>query len=303
MPPTEDPLVEVAAEDPRIRVRTVYATADNFVGEVLYPVSRTFLRRSAMERLSRVQDRLEAQGLGLLVYDGYRPWSVTKRMWDVIGDPDFVADPSKGSRHNRGMAVDCGLVDAEGRPLPMPTAFDAFVPEARADALLASAELTRNREILVSTMEAEGFSVLSSEWWHFDAEGWEQRGCSTCRWPTCRVERTRRVRRTSRDPDIPVRGALTAQRRRPRPGSRQGPWAREGRPGIGFQVGAAGASTERDAGVPGPSPRFAPGSARKPPEEASCLIPPRRRGTWQPPCYLVPRPPRPATADPHDAPP
>lgn len=176
VPPVEDPLVEVATFDPRIRVRTVYATADNFVGEVLYPVSRTFLRRSAMERLSRVQDRLEAQGLGLLVYDGYRPWSVTKRMWDVIGDPDFVADPSKGSRHNRGMAVDCGLVDAEGRPLPMPTAFDAFVPEARADALLASAELTRNRDILVTTMEAEGFSVLSSEWWHFDAEGWEQRG-------------------------------------------------------------------------------------------------------------------------------
>ena len=176
VPPMEDPLVEVAAADPRIRVRTVYATADNFVGEVLYPVSLTFLRRSAMERLSRVQDRLEAQGLGLLVYDGYRPWSVTKRMWDVIGDPDFVADPSKGSRHNRGMAVDCGLVDAEGRPLPMPTAFDAFVPEARADALLASAELTRNRETLVSVMEAEGFRVLSSEWWHFDAEGWEQRG-------------------------------------------------------------------------------------------------------------------------------
>ena len=176
VPPIEDPLVEVATFDPRIRVRTVYATADNFVGEVLYPVSRTFLRRSAMERLSRVQDRLKAQGLGLLVYDGYRPWSVTKRMWDVIGDPDFVADPSKGSRHNRGMAVDCGLVDAEGRPLPMPTAFDAFVPEARADALLASAELTRNRDILVTTMEAEGFRVLSSEWWHFDAEGWEQRG-------------------------------------------------------------------------------------------------------------------------------
>ena len=176
VPPVDDPLVEVAAADPRIRVRTVYATADNFVGEVLYPVSRTFLRRSAMERLSRVQDRLEARGLGLLVYDGYRPWSVTKRMWDVIGDPDFVADPSKGSRHNRGMAVDCGLVDAEGRPLPMPTAFDAFVPEARADALLASAELTRNRETLVSVMEAEGFRVLSSEWWHFDAEGWEQRG-------------------------------------------------------------------------------------------------------------------------------
>lgn len=174
--PTVDPLVEVARADPRIRVRTVYATADNFVGEVLYPVSRTYLRRSAMERLSRVQDRLEAQGVGLLVYDGYRPWSVTKRMWDVIGDPDFVADPSKGSRHNRGMAVDCGLVDAEGRPLPMPTAFDAFVPEARSDAELASAELTRNRATLIDAMEAEGFRVLGSEWWHFDAEGWEERG-------------------------------------------------------------------------------------------------------------------------------
>jgi len=109
--PTEDPLVEIASEDPRIRVRAVYATPDNFVGETLYPVGRVYLRRSAMQRLSRVQDELMDEGLGLLVFDGYRPWSVTKRMWDVIGDPDFVADPSKGSRHNRGMAVDLALVD------------------------------------------------------------------------------------------------------------------------------------------------------------------------------------------------
>ena len=104
-PPVDDPLVEIAASDPRIRVDAVYATPENFVGETLYPLPRLFLRRSAMERLSRVQDRLEGRGLGLLVFDGYRPWSVTKRMWDVIGDPDFVADPSRGSRHNRGMAV------------------------------------------------------------------------------------------------------------------------------------------------------------------------------------------------------
>ncbi len=174
--PTDDPLVEIVSADPRIRVRTVYATADNFVGEVLYPVSRTFIRSSAMERLSRVQDRLEAQGLGLLVFDAYRPWSVTKRMWDVVGDPDFVADPSKGSRHNRGMAVDCALVNAEGRPLPMPTAFDAFVPEARSDAALAVPELAKNRDLLIEAMAAEGFRVLSSEWWHFDADGWETKG-------------------------------------------------------------------------------------------------------------------------------
>ncbi|MEM1451148.1 MAG: M15 family metallopeptidase [Planctomycetota bacterium] len=174
-PPVDDPLVEIAASDPRIRVDAVYATPENFVGETLYPLPRLFLRRSAMERLSRVQDRLEGRGLGLLVFDGYRPWSVTKRMWDVIGDPDFVADPSRGSRHNRGMAVDLALCDADGRPLPMPTEFDAFVPEARSDAEVLE-PLRRNRDTLIEAMEAEGFRVLSSEWWHFDADGWEERG-------------------------------------------------------------------------------------------------------------------------------
>lgn len=172
--PVEDPLVEIAAFDPRIRVRPVYATPENFVGETLYPVGRLYLRRSAMERLTRVQDALEAQGLGLLVFDGYRPWSVTKRMWDVIGDPDFVADPTKGSRHNRGMAVDLALVDANGRPLPMPTQFDAFVPEARADAEVLE-PMRRNRDRLIDAMATEGFRVLSSEWWHFDADGWRER--------------------------------------------------------------------------------------------------------------------------------
>ncbi|MEM9801254.1 MAG: M15 family metallopeptidase [Planctomycetota bacterium] len=172
--PTEDPLVEIAVVDPRIRIDAVYATPDNFVGETLYPEPRLYLRRSAMERLSRVQTRLEAQGLGLIVYDGYRPWSVTKRMWDVIGDPDYVADPSRGSRHNRGMAVDVALVDGEGRPLKMPTTFDAFVPEARSDAEVLE-PMRKNRDLLIDVMAAEGFGVLSSEWWHFDAEGWQER--------------------------------------------------------------------------------------------------------------------------------
>lgn len=171
VPPTEDPLVEVSRADPRIRVRAVYATPDNFVGEALYPVGRIYLRQSAMERLSKVQDDLVAEGLGLLVFDGYRPWSVTKRMWDVIGDPDFVADPSKGSRHNRGMAVDLALVDAAGRALPMPTQFDAFVPEARSDADVLE-PMRKNRDRLIEAMGTHGFKVLSSEWWHFDADGW-----------------------------------------------------------------------------------------------------------------------------------
>lgn len=174
VPPTDDPLVEVSRADPRIRVRAVYATPDNFVGETLYPVGRIYLRQSAMERLSKVQDELEAEGLGLIVFDGYRPWSVTKRMWDVIGDPDFVADPSKGSRHNRGMAVDLALVDAAGRALPMPTQFDAFVPEARSDADVLE-PMRKNRDRLIGAMGAHGFKVLSSEWWHFDADGWPEK--------------------------------------------------------------------------------------------------------------------------------
>jgi len=173
-PPIEDPLVEVAAQDGRIRVLAVYATPDNFVGETLYPEPRIFLRRSAMERLSRVQSALESRGMGLLVFDGYRPWSVTRRMWEVIGDPDYVADPSKGSRHNRGMAVDVTLVDGRGNRLPMPTDFDAFVPEARADAEVLEPMRT-NRRVLIEAMAAQGFGVLSSEWWHFDCEGWEDR--------------------------------------------------------------------------------------------------------------------------------
>jgi D-alanyl-D-alanine dipeptidase len=172
--PREDPLLDVERWDPRLRTRAVYATSDNFVGEVLYPVPRILLRRSLLVRLSRVADTLEAEGLGLLVYDGYRPWAVTKRMWDVVGDPRFVADPSKGSRHNRGMAVDLTLVDATGRELPMPTAFDAFLPEAAADAVVPEPARS-NRERLVAAMQAEGFQVLASEWWHFDGEGWRER--------------------------------------------------------------------------------------------------------------------------------
>lgn len=172
--PLDDPLLDVARWDARLRVQPVYATPDNFVGEALYPIPRVLLRRSLLVRLSRVADALQAEGLGLLVFDGYRPWRVTKRMWDVIGDPDYVADPRRGSRHNRGMAVDLTLVDLAGGPLPMPTAFDAFLPAAAARADVPPPG-RRNRDRLIAAMRVEGFEVLASEWWHFDAEGWRER--------------------------------------------------------------------------------------------------------------------------------
>ena len=175
-PPTDDPLVDLGSLDPRLALHLSYGTEDNFVGEVLYPEPRALLRASAAARLVEVLDRLEGRGLALVVYDAYRPHAVQRRMWELIPDPDYVADPARGSRHNRGMAVDVGLCDLAGTPLEMPTAHDAFEPAAAADAPLPWGVARRNRDLLIEAMAASGFSVLRSEWWHFDAEGWQARG-------------------------------------------------------------------------------------------------------------------------------
>lgn len=175
-PPTDDPLIDLGSLDGRLVLHLSYGTEDNFVGEVLYPEPRALLRASAAARLVEVLDRLEERGLALVVYDAYRPHAVQRRMWELIPDPDYVADPARGSRHNRGMAVDVGLCDLAGTPLEMPTAHDAFEPAAAADAPLPWGVARRNRDLLIEAMAASGFSVLRSEWWHFDAEGWQARG-------------------------------------------------------------------------------------------------------------------------------
>ncbi len=168
-----EPLVDVAVVDPRILVDIRYATADNFMHRVLYPVNRCLLRASVAHRLSRVQSDLEARGLGLKIYDGYRPLSVQKLMWQVMPDERYVADPSKGSRHNRGAAVDVTLVDRWGRELPMPSAYDEFSERAGRGYPGGSVDGRHYRDVLIGAMERRGFSGLSSEWWHFDAPGWQ----------------------------------------------------------------------------------------------------------------------------------
>lgn len=167
-----EPLVNLSEIDARIQIDLRYATCDNFLNRILYDDARCFVRREAALRLRAVQDDLIRRGMGLVVYDGYRPLRVQRLMWEVLPDPDYVADPAKGSRHNRGAAVDVGLVDLAGNRLPMPTAFDAFTPAARRDAFVADAEARANRAILTHVMRAHGFSGLSSEWWHFDLENW-----------------------------------------------------------------------------------------------------------------------------------
>ena len=173
LPSPDEPVVDVCTVDPRIVIDVRYATEDNFTGQKLYPAARCLLRESVALRLRRVQDRLVRQGLGLKVYDGYRPRSVQAKLWEIMPDPNYVAPPEKGSRHNRGGAVDVTLVDAAGRELEMPTKFDSFEPAAHADYTGGTEESRNNRKLLIDTMQAEGFRVLRTEWWHFDAPGWE----------------------------------------------------------------------------------------------------------------------------------
>jgi len=165
----DEPLVDVIRLDSTIVIDLKYASSDNFVGVQLYPVARCLLRQSVAERLVRVQRRLREQGLGLKVWDAYRPLFVQKKMWEILPDPRYVAPPTKGSRHNRGAAVDVTLVDSLGNELEMPTEFDDFSKRAAPTFQDVSPAARQNRQILIDAMTAEGFTGISSEWWHFDA--------------------------------------------------------------------------------------------------------------------------------------
>ena len=152
-----------------------YATTSNFLHTQLYPVAKAFLRAPVAQALADVERDLARDGLGVKVFDAYRPYSVTVKMWEPIKNPDYVADPAKGSRHNRGAAVDLTLIDLRtGRELAMPTGFDDFTPRARNDFNDLPAEVIANRAKLRDVMTRHGFEPLRSEWWHYDFKGWER---------------------------------------------------------------------------------------------------------------------------------
>lgn len=166
--------VQILSLDTTIQVDLKYATANNFTGKVLYDSDQCYLRQPVAERLVRVQKALRQSGLGLKIWDGYRPHSVQYKMWELVPNPDFVGDPKKGSRHNRGAAVDVTLVDSLGKELPMPTEYDDFSDKARRDYQDLPAVIIYNRNLLESAMKAEGFLPLASEWWHFDDPDWQK---------------------------------------------------------------------------------------------------------------------------------
>jgi CubicO group peptidase (beta-lactamase class C family)/D-alanyl-D-alanine dipeptidase/sugar lactone lactonase YvrE len=168
-------LVELTSLDPTIRLDIRYATNDNFLGTPVYGQPRAFLQRPAAEALVRVQRELKRHGYGLLIHDAYRPWHVTRLFWEATPPAQrmFVADPAKGSRHNRGCAVDLTLCDlADGRPVAMPSAYDEFSPRASPDYPGGTTEERFFREVLRRAMESEGFSINEVEWWHFDYRDW-----------------------------------------------------------------------------------------------------------------------------------
>jgi zinc D-Ala-D-Ala dipeptidase len=167
-------LVDIRTVNRNIRLDIRYATTNNFLKRKLYSTAKCALRASVAQKLGKVQTDLEKIGLGLKVYDCYRPFSVTKQMWEVLPDPNYVANPARGSRHNRGAAIDLTLVDRTGKELEMPTPFDDFTKKAHRNYQGGSTQSRKNRQLLEDAMKKHGFIGITTEWWHFDSEDWQK---------------------------------------------------------------------------------------------------------------------------------
>jgi CubicO group peptidase (beta-lactamase class C family)/D-alanyl-D-alanine dipeptidase len=172
-------LVEVTSLDRTIKLDIRYATTNNFLSTPFYTSAKAYLQRPAAEALVRVHKKLAEQGYGLLIYDGYRPWYVTRMFWDATPEKYhmFVADPSQGSRHNRGCAVDLTLYELKsGRPVEMVGGYDEFSDRSYPDYPGGKSLQRWHRDLLRRAMAAEGFTVYEAEWWHFDFREWRQYG-------------------------------------------------------------------------------------------------------------------------------
>lgn len=172
--PVSARLIKLSQLIPTIRLDIRYATTNNFTGKQVYPVAGCYLEEAAAQALAAAQADFLKLGYGLLVFDAYRPRAVQKIFWDILPDPNYVADPAKGSRHNRGCAVDVTLVDLKtGQSLSMGTEFDDFTERAHRTCTDLPSEVLANRKLLEDIMHKHGFIGWVCEWWHFDYKGWE----------------------------------------------------------------------------------------------------------------------------------
>lgn len=166
-------LIDLEQYIPSIVLDIRYATTNNFTGEKIYNLAKAYARKPVADAVKRAQIELQKQGLGIKIFDAYRPYKATVRFYEVYKDTTYVASPYKGSRHNRGCAIDMTLINLKtGEELKMPTGYDSFQKEAWPSTPIKDPEARKNRALIIQVMEKQGFKVNGSEWWHFDFIGW-----------------------------------------------------------------------------------------------------------------------------------
>jgi zinc D-Ala-D-Ala dipeptidase len=163
-------MIEIKSVIPNIVYDLRYASDKNFMRRNMYPTKTnySFLRLPVVLALAQVQKELNEKGLGLKIYDAYRPYSVTEKFWELVLNEKYVADPKKGSGHNRGLAVDATIIYLHtGKEVQMPTYFDNFTDTAHHDFMNLPFDALQNRKLLKDTMEKYGFKLFETEWWHY----------------------------------------------------------------------------------------------------------------------------------------
>jgi D-alanyl-D-alanine dipeptidase len=171
----EKALVDLEKCIPGIVLDIRYATTDNFTKEKIYNIAKAYARKPVADALVKVQAELNKHGLGIKIFDAYRPYKATVKFYEVYHDTTYVASPYRGSRHNRGCALDLTIIDLKsGKEVKMPTEYDSFRKEAWPSTPVTDPVIKKNRTMLISVMERNGFKVNSSEWWHYDFIGWKK---------------------------------------------------------------------------------------------------------------------------------
>ena len=163
---TKEGWIEIT-DDKFTKLDLRYATENNFVDEQMYECGRCFIRKEANASLSQIREELKQKNIGIVLYDCYRPRPVQQKLWDKVPNASYVTPPSRGSMHNRGVALDIGLIDMDGNILDMGTEFDFFGREGHHDYYQHTEEVLNNRKLLKTTMEKHKFASIRTEWWHY----------------------------------------------------------------------------------------------------------------------------------------
>jgi D-alanyl-D-alanine dipeptidase len=159
-------LVSITPDSHKVQIRLAYASSDNFTGRPVYARADCYLHEAAEKLLCKSIDLADAMGLGILIFDAFRPSEAQWALWNHTPDPDFLADPRRGSPHSRGVAIDLTLTD-NGSELDMGTAFDAFTPHSHHGFMDIGAEAQKNRALLMGIMTSAGWDFYRNEWWHY----------------------------------------------------------------------------------------------------------------------------------------